>query len=170
MLVGEMMMWWVSSGFDVQGESIVQLPCPLVFFFSKPLPKIPTPFGFFWVGSSTWAHGGGLIFLNFLFLVSHFLNHVGMRDLLLVPHWWKKKYTIIHPNQIKLNSYFFQLLFLTINLTNCFQPINHLTRIIFFLFINNQGLKFTNFDPLYFQPKFYNPCFLDLVEKNHGSR
>jgi RNA-binding protein YlmH len=70
-------------------------------------------------------------------LVSHFLNHVGMWDLLLVPHWWKKKYTIIHPNQIKLNSYFFQLLLLTINLTNCFQPINHSTRIIFFLFINN---------------------------------
>ncbi len=110
---------------------------PWFFFFSKPLPKIPTPFGFFWVGSSTWAHGGGLIFLNFLFLVSHFLNHVGMWDLLLVPHWWKKKYTIIHPNQIKLNSYFFQLLLLTINLTNCFQPINHSTRIIFFLFINN---------------------------------
>ncbi len=56
-------------------------------FFLKPLPRIPTPFGFFWVGSTTWACGGGLIFFNFVFIVSHLLNHVGRWDLLLVPHW-----------------------------------------------------------------------------------
>jgi hypothetical protein len=61
--------------------------------------KIPTPFGFFWVGSSTWACGGGLIFFYFLFLLSHLLDHVGLWDLLLVPHWWKKKYIVIQPNQ-----------------------------------------------------------------------
>jgi hypothetical protein len=31
-----------------------------------------------------------LIFFNFLFFVSHLLNHVGMWDLVFVPHWWKK--------------------------------------------------------------------------------
>ncbi len=63
------------------------------FFFFKPLPWIPTPFGFFGVGSSTWACSGGLIFL-----VSHLLNHVGVWDLLLVPHWWKKIYIVVPPN------------------------------------------------------------------------
>jgi hypothetical protein len=28
-----------------------------------------------------------LIFFNFVFIVSHLLNHVGRWDLLLVPHW-----------------------------------------------------------------------------------
>ncbi len=74
-------------------------PAPCFFFsFCKPLPRIPTPIGFFWVGSRSGACGRGLIFFNFLFLVSHLLNHVGMWDLLLVPDWWKKIYIVIHPN------------------------------------------------------------------------
>jgi hypothetical protein len=39
----------------------------------------------------TWACGGSLIYFNFLFLVFHLLNHVGMWDLLLVPNWWENK-------------------------------------------------------------------------------
>ncbi len=59
-------------------------PC---FFFSffKPLPRIFTPFGFVFVGSSTWACGGGSIYISFIFLISHLLNHVDMWDLLIVP-------------------------------------------------------------------------------------
>ncbi len=66
MLAGEKMTWWLSCGADAQGQSTAQLPCPLLFFFFvMPLPRIPTPFGFFGVGSSTWACGGGLIFFIF---------------------------------------------------------------------------------------------------------
>jgi hypothetical protein len=71
-------------------------PC-FSFFFFKPLPRILIPFCFFWVGQ---AHGhvvGAWIF-HFLFLVSHLLNRLSMWDLLLVPHWWKKKKKTIHPN------------------------------------------------------------------------
>jgi hypothetical protein len=78
MLDGEMMLWWLSGGADAQDTH--------------------TPFGFFWVRSSTRACGGGLICFYFIFSVSHLLNHVDMWDLFLVPHWLKKKYVVIHPN------------------------------------------------------------------------
>jgi hypothetical protein len=99
MLARQMMMWWLSGGVDGKVSSLFNYLTPCFFFsFFKPLPRIPTPFGFFWVGSNTWAYGGGLIFFNFLFLVSYLLNHVGMWDLLLVPNWWKKIKIVIHPN------------------------------------------------------------------------
>jgi hypothetical protein len=67
MLAGEMVAWWLSGGADVQGQSIAQLPCPLFFSFSFSSPSmgLPASFGYFWVGSSTWACGGGLIFKIF---------------------------------------------------------------------------------------------------------
>jgi hypothetical protein len=40
-------------------------------------------------------------------LVSHLLNHVGLWDLLLIPHWWKKKYIVIHPNPNKIKFILF---------------------------------------------------------------
>jgi hypothetical protein len=133
------MTWWLSGGVDTHGQYTTELPCLLLknFFLKKKSPYLGCPhlLVFFGLGQ---AHGHVVepsYFFNFLFLVSHLLNHVGMWNLLLVPHWWKKK-IVFTPTQIKLNSFFFQLLFLTISLTNCYKPINHLTRIIFLLFIN----------------------------------
>jgi hypothetical protein len=101
MLAGEMVVWWLSDGAGAQGQSIAQLPCPLFFSFSSPYRGNPHLLVFFWVGSSTWACSGGLIFIYLFIFVSHLLNHVGMWDLIFVPIGGRKNYS--HSIQPKLS-------------------------------------------------------------------
>ncbi len=114
---------------------------PFVFLFSFSRSYLNTHTFWFFLG---WVkHKGmwwGLDIFNFLFLVSHLLNHVGTWDLHFVPHWWKKKYIAIHPNPNLIKF----ILFSTFVYNRKFNQ----------LFVVNQSFKKEHLSPFHEQLRF----------------